>query len=91
MKKMKKKVQEVENNDGSKDLGAHEGPEMPVSQEKRLIQAEVSLELFEAVHEEIKRKNIKIRQVLEFGLQYFLIRANKKEAERLGVKIVQLP
>lgn len=88
MKKTKKKIQDVKS---MSDNNPSQGPEMPVSEKKRLIQAEVSLELFEAVHEEIKRKNIKIRQVLEFGLQYFLIRANKDEAERLGIKIVQLP
>lgn len=82
MKKMKKENIEELNT---------EGPEMPVPEKKRLIQAEVSLELFEAVHSEIKKKNIKIRQVLEFGLQYFLIRANKKEAERLGIKVVPVP
>jgi hypothetical protein len=80
------------------DFPAIEGPELPVplTEETRLVQAEVSLELFQAVEKEIERrkvneKKIKIKQVLEFGLQCFLLRANKEEAERLGVKIVSLP
>lgn len=93
-KNNKKKVTRIEEAPMNKDEPAlFEGPQMPekkvpAEKRERLIQAEVSQDLFDAVYSEIRRRNLKIRQVMEFGLQCFLIRANRKEAERLGIKII---
>ena len=59
---------------------------LPTNEKKRLVQAEVNLELFEAVSVEIKNKNLKIRSVIEWGFQAFLLASNPKEAAKLGIK-----
>lgn len=61
-------------------------PPLPTPQkdEKRLIQAEVDISLFNAVEREMP-KGVKIRQVVEYGLKAYLLRTNPKEAERLGI------
>lgn len=59
---------------------------IPKKEEKRLMQAEVNLDLFAAVEKEMERRNLKIRQVMEWGLQQFLLASNPKEAARLGIK-----
>lgn len=59
---------------------------LPQNERKRLMQAEVNLELFNAVHREMERKDLKIRQVMEWGLRAFLLASNPKEAQRLGIK-----
>lgn len=58
---------------------------LPQNEKKRLMQAEVNQELFDAVHKEMKRKDLKIRQVMEWGLRAFLLASNPKEATRLGI------
>jgi len=45
---------------------------LPVTEKKRLMQAEVNLDLFNEVSKEMKTQGLKIRQVLEFGLKMFL-------------------
>jgi hypothetical protein len=64
---------------------------LPQNEEKRLMQAEVNLDLFNAVHREMKRGDLKIRQVMEWGLKAFLLKANPKEAARLGIKTEDKP
>ena len=59
---------------------------LPQNEKKRLMQAEVNLDLFSAVHREMERKELKIRQVMEWGLRAFLLASNPKEAARLGIK-----
>lgn len=59
---------------------------LPVAEEKRLLQAEVNLELCDAVLREMKRRKVKIRQVMEWGLRAYLLATNPKEAERLGIR-----
>lgn len=63
-------------------------PPLPENEKKRLVQAQVNLDLFKAVYREMKRKNkkLKIRQVIEWGLGAYLLTVNPKEAARLGVK-----
>jgi hypothetical protein len=61
---------------------------LPTGERKRLVQAEVNHDLFDAVHAEMVRRKpkIKIRQVLEWGMRAYLLRANPKAAEALGIK-----
>ncbi len=61
---------------------------IPTSERKRLVQAEVNLDLFDAVHAEMIRRKpkIKIRQVLEWGMKAYLLQANPKAAVALGIK-----
>jgi hypothetical protein len=70
------------------NVAPNQSPPLPLPQneKKRLMQAEVNLELFNAVHREMERKGLKIRQVMEWGLRAFLLASNPKEAARLGIK-----
>jgi hypothetical protein len=54
--------------------------------QKRIVQAEISPELFEAVKKEMKKRKYKITQIVEWGLQTFLLNCNEEEAKKLGVK-----
>ncbi len=45
---------------------------LPTNEEKRLLQAEVNLELFNEAQKEMKKRGLKIRQVVEFGLSAFV-------------------
>lgn len=58
---------------------------LPQNEKKRLMQAEVNLDLFNAVSKEMERKGLKIRQVMEWGLRAYLKASNPKEASRLGI------
>lgn len=58
---------------------------LPKNDEKRLVQAEVNKELFDACHGEMKKKGLKIRQVLEFGLRSFLVQSNPQLAKKMGL------
>lgn len=81
---MKKKKKDTDS-----ALPASQFPPLPVPQkeEKRLMQAEVNLDLFTSVYNEMERRDLKIRQVMEFGLKAFLLATNKDEAERLGIRV----
>ena len=62
--------------------------ELPQSQATRLVQAEVDLELFEAVQKELSRhkpKKIKIRDAITWGLQAYLLKSNPDAAGKLGI------
>ena len=89
MKKKKKKVAVKIDNSAVESSVPSQFPPLPVPQkeEKRLMQAEVNLDLFTAVYNEMERRDLKIRQVMEFGLKAFLLATNKVEAERLGIKV----
>lgn len=52
---------------------------------RKLIQAEVSLELREAVEREAKARKIELRQIVEWGLKAWLLSMNQKEATRIGI------
>lgn len=54
---------------------------LPVNEKKRLMQAEVNLDLFNEVSVEMKRQGLKIRQVMEFGLQAFLAASKHQHKE----------
>jgi hypothetical protein len=58
---------------------------LPQNEKKRLMQAEVAVDLFDAAHKEMKRKHLKIRQVMEFGLRAFLLQSNPEAARKLGI------
>lgn len=58
---------------------------LPQTEKKRLMQAEVNLELFNAVHKEMERRGLKIRNLMEWGLKAFLLQSNPREAARLGI------
>lgn len=64
---------------------------LPQTEKKRLMQAEVNLDLFTAVHKEMERRGLKIRNVMEWGLKAFLLSSNPKEAARLGISTTEKP
>ncbi len=49
---------------------------LPKKENKRLLQAEVNFELFNEAQKEMKKRGLKIRQVVEFGLSAF-VKASK--------------
>ena len=69
------------------DMQVSSLPPLPMSKQtkKRLVQAEVSVDLFNAVDREIERDGLTIRQVLEWGFKAYLLVKNPKEAEKLGI------
>ena len=60
-----------------------EGLPLPHKKEKRLVQAEVDLELFTAVEKELKKQGLKIRDVTEWGLGQWLLKVNPEAAKRV--------
>lgn len=56
-------------------------------EKKRPLQVEVSVELFSAVHRELKKRNLKIRQVVTWGLLAWLSQVNPAEANKIKAKI----
>lgn len=60
--------------------------EMPTApEETRLMQAEVNLRLFRAAEKILKRKKLKIRQIVEWSLKSFILTEDPEEAKRLGI------
>ena len=59
---------------------------LPRKEEKRLVQAEVNMDLWLAVDAQMKKDGIQIRQMVEFGLKSYLIAANPQAAKELGLK-----
>ncbi len=57
------------------------------SVEKRLAQAEINAELYNAVDREREKRKLTKQQVIEHGMKLFLLQANPAEAKRLGVKL----
>jgi hypothetical protein len=60
--------------------------ELPTPEQKRLMQAEVNQELFDEAHKEMKRRNLKIRQVVEFGLKAFISASKEQNKSGLAKK-----
>lgn len=58
---------------------------LPSKRQTHLVQADVSGELYDAVHKEIKSRKVKMRQIVEWGLSCYLLSVNPEEAERLGI------
>lgn len=54
---------------------------LPTHEAKRLVQAEVKQDLFDAVEKEAKKRGLKIRQVVEWGLQAFLTKSKSKHKD----------
>lgn len=63
-------------------------PPLPNTQKekKRLMQAEVNLDLFKAARKEMRLRKINIRSLMEWGLRAFLLSCNPEEAARLGIE-----
>lgn len=57
---------------------------MPVREAKVPAQVEVNADLMEAVEAEAKKRKLKKRQVVEWGLKQWLVMNNPKAAHRLG-------
>lgn len=57
---------------------------LPTREEKRLVQAEVSAELFKTLSAEIKGK-YKMKEVIEWGMKQFLLSVNPDAATKLGI------
>lgn len=55
------------------------------SEQKRYINTEINLDLFIAVYNELKKRRLTIRKVIEWGFKEFLIQTNETEARRLGL------
>ncbi len=52
--------------------------ELPIAERKRLIQAEVNEDLFNEASGLMKKQNLKIRQVMEYGLKAFIAKSKEK-------------
>lgn len=61
-------------------------PSLPEKEEKRLMQAEVNIQLFLAAKKVMDEKGIKIRTVMEWGLKSFLLAYAAEEAKEMGIK-----
>lgn len=59
---------------------------IPEVEEKKLMQAEINLDLYQAVEKERKVRELSKRKVLEWGLRAFLLTSNPKAARDLGIK-----
>lgn len=55
-------------------------------EKKRLIQAQVNLDLWNAVEATLKERKCNIRTAMEFGLRVFLAAHNPELATQLGIK-----
>lgn len=55
------------------------------SKKKILRQAEIDLDLWQAVEREMKLRNDKIREAMTYGFQAYLLKTNPKAAEKLGI------
>jgi hypothetical protein len=61
------------------------GPALPSHQEVKLIQAEINVEVREAVIKEAKRRGVTIKDAIYWGLCTWLYNTNPAEAKRLGI------
>jgi hypothetical protein len=60
--------------------------EMPSAPEDtRLMQAEVNLRLFKVAEKILKKRKLKIRQIMEWSLKSFILTEDPEEARRLGI------
>lgn len=50
-----------------------------------LLQIRIDKEFWSAIAKEMKSRKYTRRQVMEYGLRAFLLKANPKEATRLGI------
>lgn len=60
-------------------------PKSTKHEKKAMMQAEINMDLRDAVKREIKSRKLTDRQVVEWGLKAFLLSTNPKEAARLGI------
>jgi len=60
-------------------------PKLPHPDKKKFINAEVNESLLEAVRDEALEDGVTFRQILEFGLQSYLLNKNPKRAAQLGI------
>lgn len=74
---MNKKREEV--------MGALKIAQIPSKSQTIVAQGHVEKPLYSAVVGEAKRRNIKIRQVVEWGFRTFLLSTNPKMAKELGI------
>lgn len=58
---------------------------MPKNEKKRLIQAEVNFEIYKAVEKEMVRRDLNIRETVEYSLKLFLAKTNPEIAKKLGI------
>lgn len=66
-------------------------PQLPSAKEEtHICQAHVEKSLWSAVAGEMSRRNLTIRQVVNWGLRAFLLASNQREAQRLGIKSEKL-
>lgn len=57
------------------------------NESKVLVQAEINKEFWSVVAKEMVSRGLTKRQVVEFGLQAFLLKTNPKEAAKLGISL----
>lgn len=61
-------------------------PPLPTRRRQtRLAQAEVDIALYTIVRKEMKARDIKIRQVIEWGLKAWLLNTNPKAAKEFWI------
>jgi hypothetical protein len=53
---------------------------------KILITAEVNAAMLVLVRSELKKRNLTLRQVVEWGLSSFLLSSNPEQAKKLGIE-----
>lgn len=61
------------------------GISIPEAEKKRLVQAEVNQELFDQASREMKKRKVKIRQIVEWGLLNYLADKNPSAAKKFGI------
>lgn len=67
------------------DMKMSQAVPMPSYQHTRAVQADVDLALFEAVLPELKRRRVKITQIVEWSLKCYLIHTNPGKARAMGI------
>lgn len=60
-------------------------PKTTKNENKTLLQAEINKDFWAVVEREMKARGLTKRQIVEYGLKAFLLKANPKEAAKLGI------
>jgi len=58
---------------------------LPTYEEKRALQADVNQQLYALVEPEIKKRRVKMTQIMEWALKCYLVQVNPKKAQEYGI------
>jgi hypothetical protein len=59
---------------------------LPEREELKPVTIELSRELYAVARAEMKKRNLTVRKIVEWGLANFLISVAPEEAKRLGIR-----